>query len=238
MKLKLILITIILSLTANYSLSQTLSEGLGSSTGNLVKFQGGSDQIDLDYAEIDGNPFMDEGWLISKLFLKDGTEFEDVPLMYNIMENHLIAQRNDEPVVLFNNLIEGFKVKDTDAYYTNGYHSDKFDLTKSEFVKQIYENDDLAIIEIYDAEIFTEQADGYSSMTNVKRFSKSSTIAIKVGNNDFEKLKLKEKKILKALPYPKKEIKNIAEGNDWEIDDEKELKLILNEYMEGQKGQS
>lgn len=219
-----------------FSISQAQNFGNFDQVSNsgIIKFNTKSDNVDLTYADFDGNPFLKDGWITGTVLLDDGTKVEGVGIKYDILQNAVIAKSDKREVVLYNRFVNGFIDSEDNQLYKNGYNYEKMGIKPNQYLRVIYEDDEVSILEKYEVKQFVESASGYGNSQDTKRMIVQSDILMKAGD-EYEDIKMKKKHILKGLPYPKSKIEDIAKSNNLDIEDEEDLNKIMKLYHKNGK---
>lgn len=180
-------------------------------------------------SETIGTPFYNEEWQKGKVIFNNGKLSKTVPLMYNSNTQVLFFQQGGSVKSLDANKFKGFKFHESGEVFHNGFVIDKFDVTKTDPVKVIYDGK-TKLLEFY--QTIKVRANSKDPLTGkmIDRFMTDKTMFYLFADGSVKKTKIKKKNMINDLGGFKKELNDFTKKTKNKVKSEADAVKLLEYY--------
>lgn len=163
-----------------------------------------------------GSPFFIEDWVIGNVKTNTGTEFKNIRLKYESYRNYLFTKKEEESIVITNDLIETFSFDyDGETYNFKNMQLPESGDRKS-FVRVIYEGERVSIYQAFSKKLLQGGTidNGYTSVKKTKdKFIDVEKLYAKI-NGEVKEIGTSKKYFYELFPQKENEIKTFFKTND------------------------
>lgn len=186
---------------------------------------------DRPNVDIEGSPFYNEEWITGHVQINEETRSGPVKLRYSSYTNEVLFRENGKVMALPPNALTGFTLIDGDRRieFRNGFQSNRHDVSSDRLMRIIHDGDVKLIAKEYT--YLHKDKDPFTGRMEYDFLPKTDFFLI-TADGTYHKVDLKEKDILKALGNHKEQLRQYAEANDFDFDDESDLSRLLARYEE------
>ena len=178
----------------------------------------------VKYEQIDGSPYFNDDWSSGTIKLMSGVELKIESCKYDVYEGKLMFLKDEIPLYFSN-------PEDIKSFTIGSSKFINLKLDKNnDFYEKLFEGKDFLLLKEYKC-VYVEgkETDGINPATNDK-YSVNANYYFKKGNEDFKRVKFKEKSVTKLMLDKENEIKKYIQENKLKFKDENDLIEIFEFY--------
>ena len=196
-----------------------------------------SENIGYDYIlanqsrNIIGDPYFNIKWLKGIVQIDDNVKTGELLLRYNTERNIVEFQKGDKYYGINPARINGFVfyAQPRNIAFRNGFYSEDHDIDRSKLMRVVYDGKVKLIA--HHTTSLKENVATYGSAQQKDEYVDDINYYLIIDSDNYVETRLRRRSILKDLNTDKdKEIRNFAEDNDLDFDEESDLIKILKYY--------
>lgn len=199
--------------------------------GNTVRTYDGR------YEGVRGHPYFQDEWMVGNVLLENEREYRDVKLKYNVYQDQLIGlQQEKYPIILPKDQVRAFTILKQDSTQTANFvkaihlEAELSKVPPEQFVQVLYEGK----LKLYAVNRkLLDEADyrgAYSVGRTYDEFGELDAVYYLEGPWGVEKLKRRNKKVLKVFKMHAKKLKEYVVAEELNLHDRADLIQLLRYY--------
>ena len=184
---------------------------------------------------IGSTPYFDEDWSTGIALLPNSLKTKHVPMLFDMYQGRVYYKDGDNMLMLDNNRIEGFALKQDEQWiiFKKGYNSNISDLNTQTFFRVVHEGKTKILVHHHAYVRDSHKPTIATGSTTSKEFRSRDDYYLQTEDGKFYDVKNKEKRIVRKLERKfRDQVRDYADKNDLEFDEDKDLAKIMTYYDE------
>jgi len=178
------------------------------------------------YSAVEGFPNLFTDWKKAQVKLKDGTQYKDLDLMYDLVKDELSFKSKDGQPMLFKQSVVQFQFNDMEQPYVSGIDGGKF-FTDRNYLQQM----STGKITVYKRTVKNIiEKNEYNSVAKTQVFLENSQYFYQLNNGLLGVFKKDKKMLLELLADKQSEVQTFLTKNNIKLKEDKDLISVLSYY--------
>lgn len=182
--------------------------------------------IATKYSAVEGFPNLFTDWKKGQVKLKDGAQYKDLDLMYDLVKDELSFKSNDGQAMLFKQSVVQFQFNDMEQPYVSGIDGGKF-FTDRNYLQQLSSGK----ITVYKKTVKNIiEKNEYNTVAKTQVFLENIQYFYTLNNGSLGLFKKDKKMLLGLLADKQSEVQTFITKNNIKLKEDKDLISVLAYY--------
>jgi hypothetical protein len=178
------------------------------------------------YSAVEGFPNLFTDWKKAQVKLKDGAQYQDLDLMYDLVKDELSFKSKDGQAMLFKQSVVQFQFNDMEQPYVSGIDGGKF-FTNRNYLQQM----STGKITVYKKTVKNIiEKNEYNTVAKTQVFLENIQYFYTLNNGPLGVFKKDKKMLLELLADKQSEVQTFITKNNIKLKEDKDLISVLSYY--------